>query len=391
MMQYRTDRLSGNSLSILGMGCMRFPREFEKTEAMLLEAVKQGVNFFDTAYLYPGSEETLGKIVAKHDLREKVLIATKLPLFLCKKSSDFDKYFEKSLERLKTDYVDYYLMHMLADGKRWKALCDLGIEEWIKKKKAEGRIKRAGFSFHGTQPDFMELLDVYDWEFCLLQYNYSDENYQAGVKGLRKAAGKGLPVFIMEPLLGGKLAHGLPGPAAEVFKNADSETSPAGWALKWLWDQPEVTVVFSGMSGMSDLKDNLSAAENAFAGMLSDREKEAFEAVKAIFNKSNKVNCTGCNYCMPCPRDVNIPGCFSAYNTIETMGRRTAMREYFMSVGAVSAKQHFASQCNKCGKCEKVCPQHIEIMNVLEEATKKLEFFWYKPVFSLVRKILHGM
>ena len=389
-MQYRTDHIGGNSLSILGMGCMRFPREFEKTEAMLLEAVKQGVNFFDTAYLYPGSEETLGKILAKHDLREKVFIATKLPLFLCKKASDFDHYFEKQLERLKTDYIDYYLMHMLADDKRWKTLRDLGIEAWIEKKKSEGKIKRAGFSFHGTQPDFMTLLDVYDWEFCLIQYNYSDENYQAGVKGLRKAAEKGLPVFIMEPLLGGKLASGLPGQAAEVFKNADPETSPAGWALKWLWNQPEVTVVFSGMSRMPELEDNLSAAENAFAGMFSDREKEAFEKVRAIFSKSNKINCTGCNYCMPCPQEVNIPGCFSAYNTMATMGRWTATREYFMSVGALSAKQHFASRCNRCGKCEKVCPQQIEIGNALKEVAGKLEFFWYKPVFSLARKILYG-
>lgn len=390
-MQYRADNISGNNLSVLGMGCMRFPREFEKTEAMLLEAVEQGINFFDTAYLYPGSEDTLGKILEKHNLREKVYIATKLPLFLCKKSSDFDKYFEKQLERLKTDYIDYYFMHMLADDKRWETLCKLGIEEWIEKKKAEGKIRRVGFSFHGTQPDFMKLLDIYDWEFCLIQYNYSDENYQAGVKGLGKAAEKGLPVFIMEPLLGGKLARGLPDKAVQLFKNADPEMSPAGWALKWLWNQPEITVVFSGMSSMPELKDNLSVAKNAFAGMLSDKEKEAFESVKAIFNASYKIQCTGCNYCMPCPQGVNIPDCFSAYNTIYTMGRRTAMREYFMSVGALSAKQHFASLCNKCGKCEKVCPQHIEIMNALEDVTKKLEFFWYRPLFAIVRKILYGL
>jgi predicted aldo/keto reductase-like oxidoreductase len=387
-MQYRADNISGNNLSILGMGCMRFPREFGKTEEMIIKAIEQGVNYFDTAYLYPGSEEALGTILAKHKLREKVYIATKLPLFLCKSASDFDKYFEKQLTRLKTEYIDYYLMHMLADDKRWKTLCDLGIEEWIKNKKAEGKIKRIGFSFHGTQPDFMKLLDIYDWEFCLIQYNYSDENYQAGAKGLMKAAEKGLPVMVMEPLLGGKLSHGLPEKAVKVFKNANPELSPAGWALKWLWNQPEITVLLSGMRSLPELEENIGIAKQSFAGMLSEQEKEAFENVKAIFNEAYKIKCTGCNYCMPCPQGVSIPECFSAYNTLYTMGKAAARNQYFMSAGVVSAKQHFASLCNKCGKCEKVCPQHIEIRNALEEVTKKLEPFWYRPVFAVVRKFL---
>ena len=387
-MQYRLDNVSGNNLSILGFGCMRFPRDYKKTEEMITEAVRQGVNYFDTAYLYGGSEDVLGKILDQNGLREKVYVATKLPLVLCKAASDFDRYFEKQLERLKTGYIDYYLMHMLADEKRWETLCGMGIEEWLKRKKDEGKIRRVGFSFHGAQPDFMKLLDIYGWEFCQIQYNYSDENYQAGAAGLKKAAEKGIPVIIMEPLLGGKLADGLPGGAAQVFKEAGTGLSPACWALRWLWDQPEVTVVLSGMSSMPQLSENISAAEGASPGMLTEGEREIFEKVKAIFNESYKIKCTGCNYCMPCPHGVNIPGCFSAYNARHAIGRSTGMHQYLMSSGAFSAEQHFAGLCEKCGKCEKLCPQHIEIISSLEKVKKAMEPFWYRPLFSAARKIL---
>ena len=220
-MQYRTDMKSGNQLSILGFGCMRFPRnltqiDVNRTEQLIVKAVQEGVNYFDAAYMYGGSEDTLGAILAKNNLRDKVFIATKLPFAKCKTRHDFDTLFDTQLQRLHTDYIDYYLMHNLGDVHTWQTLCELGIEKWIEEKKEAGQIKNIGFSFHGIHDEFLKLLEVYDWDFCQIQYNYLNTNYQAGVAGLKKAADKGLPVIIMEPLLGGKLATGLPAKAVEM-------------------------------------------------------------------------------------------------------------------------------------------------------------------------------
>jgi predicted aldo/keto reductase-like oxidoreductase len=226
-MQYRTDLKSGNQLSIIGFGCMRFPRgltqiDVNRTEPLIVKAIQEGVNFFDTAYAYGGSEDVLGAILAKNNLRNRVFLATKLPLAKCKTYDDFELLFQTQLTRLQTDYIDYYLMHNLGDINGWKRLCDLGIEKWIQEKKASGQIKNIGFSFHGIHDEFLKLIDVFDWDFCFIQYNYINTNYQAGVAGLKKAAGKGLPVIVMEPLLGGKLATNLPQKAIDIFKSANS-------------------------------------------------------------------------------------------------------------------------------------------------------------------------
>jgi len=381
-MKYRKE------LSILGLGCMRFPKDFKKTEEMVIAAVAEGVNYFDTAYTYGGSEETLGRILAQNDLRDKVNIATKLPAFFCKRYSDFDKYFSRQLDRLKTDHIDYYLIHMLTDAESWKSLCGLGIEDWIKEKKAERKIKRIGFSFHGGQQDFLKLMDVYDWEFCLIQYNYSDENYQAGVKGLKRAAEKGIPVIIMEPLLGGKLATGLPAEAVKVLKTAASDRSPASWGLRWLWDQPEVTVVISGMNSMEQLDDNVRTASESSEGMLTEEERRTFEQVRGVFNRTFKIKCTGCGYCMPCAFGVDIPSCFSCYNTRHAMGWSMGMHQYISSTGGISSVRHYASLCKKCGKCIEKCPQHIEIPKSLDEVKKTMEPIWFKPVLGAARAFL---
>jgi len=375
-------------LSILGLGCMRFPKDHKKTEEMIIAAVSQGVNYFDTAYMYGGSEETLGRVLAKNNLREKINIATKLPAFFCKKRSDFDKYFGRQLDRLKTDYIDYYMIHMITDDGSWKALCELGIEEWLEEKKAEGKIRHIGFSFHGGQQEFLKLLAVYDWEFCLIQYNYSDENFQAGVTGLKKAAEKGMQVMIMEPLLGGKLATGLPAEAVKIFKDAAADRSPAAWGLMWLWDQPEVTVVLSGMSSSAQLEENIKAANESREGMLTEEEHQAFVGVKDVFNRSFKIKCTGCGYCMPCPFGVDIPSCFSAYNTFYAMGRGIGRHQYMFSTGGVSPVQHYASLCKKCRKCEEICPQHIEIVKSLEQVKEKMEPFWFRPGLYVARAFL---
>jgi len=250
-MNYRTDKY-GNQLSILGFGCMRFPQklgriDMEETEQEILTAVDGGVNYFDTAYIYPGSESALGEILEKNQLRNRVYIATKLPHCLIKSREGRDKLFNEELRRLRTDHVDYYLMHMLTDVDTWQRLKDLGIEDWLGEKQAAGQIRQVGFSYHGNSEMFMRLLDVRNWDFCQIQYNYMDEHSQAGRKGLHYAHEKGVPVIIMEPLRGGKLVTRLPEKAMRLFDAHSKHLTPAQWAFKWLWNQPEVTVVLSGM------------------------------------------------------------------------------------------------------------------------------------------------
>ena len=282
-MKYRNDK-HGNQLSALGLGCMRFPRDKAETERMILTAIDGGVNFFDTAFIYPNSEVTLGEILAKNNKRKDVFIATKLPLILCKSPEDFDKFFNQQLQRLQTDYVDYYFLHSVSDFAQWENFKNMGIEEWIAEKKASGKIKQIGFSYHGTCDDFLKILDSYDWEFCMIQYNYYDENYQAGKKGLLAAAKKGIPVIVMEPLLGGKLATGLPQAAVDMFKKSDPEISPADWAFWWLWNQPEVTVALSGISSMEIMEKNLRSVDKFRE--LSDSELVVYADVIEIFRKS---------------------------------------------------------------------------------------------------------
>ncbi|MCL2815785.1 MAG: aldo/keto reductase [Oscillospiraceae bacterium] len=386
-MQYRTDEKSKNQLSILGFGCMRFPRnlttqtDMKKTERLIMKAVENGVNYFDCAYIYGGSEETLGTVLDKNGVREKVYIATKLPLMKCAAYEDFDKLFETQLQRLRTGYIDYYLMHNLSDMGLWKELCALGIEKWISEKKAGGQIKQAGFSFHGTQNEFMALLDAYNWDFVQIQYNYVNINYQAGQAGLQKAAKMGMPVMVMEPLLGGKLANGLPKKAKELFLGADANLSFAARALCWLWNQKEVTVVLSGMNDGAQLDENLKTAEKSAPDMFTNKENDVFAMVAEAFGAFYKIPCTGCNYCMPCPKNVNIPGCFAAYNMSYAVGMISAVQLYATSTGGFSPqKDYSAGQCVKCGACEKKCPQHLSVMKDLKEAHKTLiSFKWDIP------------
>lgn len=392
-MQYRIDKRTGNKISALGFGCMRLPStrgqiDINKTEQLFLKAIEEGINYFDTAYLYMGSEAAIGQIFDKHHLREKVMIATKLPIMMCKKEADFDKYFLTELDRLKTDYIDYYFMHMLTSPEQWQKLCELGVKEWIEAKKASGQIKQIGFSFHGKRDDFIKLVDLYDWDFCQIQYNYININYQAGETGLKYAAQKGLPVFIMEPLLGGRLANDLPSDAVSVMKKADDSLTPAGWALKWLWNQPEVTMLLSGMNEMSQLEENIALASASEAGMWGEREAQIIEQVVGIFNDSYKIPCTGCNYCMPCPQGINIPGCFASYNTSFAMKKSLGMNQYMLNTGAMSQTPAYASSCIQCGKCEKHCPQNIQIREMLKVVSKRMEPFWFKPGMAIARKVM---
>jgi predicted aldo/keto reductase-like oxidoreductase len=392
-MKYRIDAKSGNELSILGFGCMRFPRnltkiDINKTEQLIIKAVQEGINYFDTAYIYGGSEDILGQIINKNNLRKDIFLATKIPLAKCKKYDDFNVLFQTQLERLHTDYIDYYLMHNLSDTNLWNSLCEMGIEKWINAKKASGQIKNIGFSFHGIHNEFIKLLDVYDWNFCQIQYNYININYQAGMTGLKKAADKGLSVIIMEPLLGGKLANGLPQKALDIFKSENNSLTPAAWALRWLWNQREVTVVLSGMNEMVQLEGNIETAKNAIPGMLTEAEGKVYESIIKIINASYKIPCTSCNYCMPCPQNVNIPACFAAYNVSFAIGMISGFQQYITSTGATDPRKNYAvSNCKECGKCEKKCPQHIPIIKSLKNVAKRMEPFWYKTVLNIFTKI----
>ncbi|MDR3307302.1 MAG: aldo/keto reductase [Coriobacteriales bacterium] len=392
-MQYRDDPKSHNPLSILGLGCMRFPRgltsiDEKASEQLVLAAIEGGINYFDTAYIYGGSEEVVGRILAKNQLRSTINLATKLPISNCKTPEDFDRFFAIQLERLQTTWIDYYLMHNVSSVAQWERLCDLGIEDWLVRKQQEGAIKRVGFSFHGAQDQFLALLDVRDWDFCQIQYNYVNTNYQAGAAGLKKAADKNMPVIIMEPLLGGKLATGLPRKAQALLHEVDPTSTPAAQALRWLWNQPETTVVLSGMSSMAQLAENLAVARDAVPGILTASDLKAFNNVVAAFEESYRVPCTGCNYCMPCPNKVNIPACFAAYNMSYTVGLVSGLQLYLTSVGMGDpAKNTGPGRCIKCGKCEQHCPQHIPVITSLESVKKRLEPFWLRAALAVYMKL----
>ena len=384
-MNYRTDKY-GNQISVLGFGCMRFPRkngaiDMAETERELVCAVEQGINYFDTAYIYPGSEAALGEILAKNQLRDKVYIATKLPHYLMKSREGLERAFEEQLRRLKTDHIDYYLMHMLTDIQTWEKLKAMGILEFLEEKKKSGAIRQVGFSYHGNSAMFCKLVDAYDWDFCQIQYNYLDEHSQAGRRGLRYANKKGLPVIIMEPLRGGKLVNRLPQEAVDAFGAHPQKHTPAQWALRWLWNQPEVTCVLSGMNSMEMLYENIQTASACQVGELGEAEKEMFAKAVSAINAKMKVGCTGCGYCMPCPKGVDIPGTFAAYNRRYSEGKFAGLKEHFMCT-AVRKDSTAAYNCIGCGKCEKHCPQHIEIRQALKAASRELE----TPIYRAARK-----
>ncbi len=381
-MQYRINPRNGDSLSALGFGCMRFTKrgaaiDQEKADREMALALDRGVNYFDTAYIYPGSEVCLGKFMAAHGCRGRVRVATKLPQYRINRIEDAERFFAEELARLQTDYVDYYLMHMLNDEKSWRRLCDLGIREWIAEKKARGAIKNIGFSFHGGTLQFKALIDAYDWDFCQMQFNYMDEHSQAGIDGLNYAHEKGLPVVIMEPLRGGRLTDALPPAAKREFEAFEPRRSPADWGLRWIWNHPQVTVVLSGMNDVSQVEENCRVASESLPDALSPEELALYDRVLAAIRRDIKVGCTGCGYCQPCPRGVDIPTCFAAYNVSYSDGLINGMREYMMCTTLRKVRSN-AGLCVKCGKCEQHCPQHIDIRNQLDNVKKRLENPIYK-------------
>ena len=379
-MQYRSLNNQDN-LSVLGFGCMRFPKkgngfDREEVERELRFAVDNGVNYFDTAYIYSGNEEELGRALERIGYRDRVNIASKMPHYLLKSTDDAEKRFNEQLSRLRTDHIDYYLMHMLPDLKTWEALCSRGIDKWLEEKKAKGEIRRIGYSFHGSSEMFIKILNAYDWDFVQIQYNYMDENSQAGVRGLKAAAQKGVPVIIMEPLRGGRLVNGIPEKARELITDSTG-WSAAEFGLKWLWNQPEVTTVLSGMNSMEMIRENIRIASETGDNSLTESELSTYVKVIEEIEKKTKVKCTGCAYCMPCPAGVDIPGCFKIYNSSYVDGYINAWREYFMCTGMKNEKS-MASLCRKCGKCETHCPQGIHIRDELTRVKRRFE----SPIFK---------
>ena len=390
-MQYRKDR-KGNELSILGYGCMRFTKkgagiDIDKAEKELMTAYNAGVNYYDTAYIYPGSEAAVGEIFERNNIRDKINIATKLPQYLIGNRAALDRYFGEELSRLRTDHVDYYLMHHLTDVAMWEKLKNVGILDWIQEKKQSGAIRNIGFSYHGNTDNFLKILEDYDWDFCQIQYNYLDEVAQAGKAGLQAAAAKGLAVMIMEPLRGGKLVNMLPEAAKEAMQDSGRGWGPAEWGLRWLYNQPEVTVVLSGMNSVEMVEANCRTASEAQAGSLTEADFETLEKVKKAIREKERVGCTGCRYCMPCPKGVDIPGTFRCWNTMYTESKSAGRSQFIQTVG-LTREPAFASQCIRCGKCEQHCPQSIPIREKLQEADRDLRPLIYKVAIQAARAFM---
>lgn len=379
-MQYRVNPRNGERISALGLGCMRFPGALGRPDArrardIIARAVERGINYLDTAYLYPGNEACVGAALEELGARDRVLIATKLPHGSVRAAADLDRIFNEQLRRLRTDRVDYYLVHNVTSPAQWERLCELGFEDWAARQRAAGRIRQVGFSYHGSEGDFPVVLDAYDWDFCQIQYNYVGERYQAGTAGLRAAAARGLAVFIMEPLLGGRLADRLPDRARRILDEASTPelATPAAWGLSWVWDHPEVTMLLSGMAAPEQVDENAAIAERALPGSLTPDQHEVIARMVAEFERANRVRCTGCNYCMPCLHGVNIPGSFSAYNASYAHGWFSGAWQYYAASAVRTSEPKLVSNCVGCGACAARCPQHIDIPARLADVGRRFQ------------------
>lgn len=389
-MLYRTMKKTGDALSVLGFGCMRLPQkkgqpgtgkiDEKRASAQIRYAVDNGVNYLDTGMLYHmgRSEPFLGQVLAD-GYRERVKVATKLPPWSVRTEADMEKILTVQLEKLKTDRIDYYLVHGV-QGKNWEKMLAFHVLEFLEKAKREGRILHAGFSFHGDGPLFQEIIDSYDWDFCQIQYNYLDEENQAGTAGLKYAASKNLGVLIMEPLRGGNLAKRVPA-VENIWAESDVSRTPAEWALRWVWNHPEVTVVLSGMNDEKQIEENLRIANEAHPNSLTEGELQIVSRAEESYRQLMKAGCTGCRYCMPCPAGVDIPSCFEFYNSISMFGEPGMARfnYLFRTAGVMSSSRSFASLCKECGKCVNACPQHLPIPELLKDAARDLEQWWFKP------------
>ncbi len=375
-MQFRKFGQIDFNISALGFGCMRFPTkgsyaDIDKPEAirMLHYAIDQGVNYLDTAYVYhEGNSEPLVGEALKGGYRDKVKVATKLPCWEVKEYSDFDRFLNEQLKNLQMEHIDFYLLHAL-NKEYWPRVRDLGILEWAERALADGRIGHLGFSFHDDYEVFQEIIDAYDkWDFCQIQYNYMDVENQAGLKGLKYAASKGIGVVVMEGLLGGGLIN--PPPSVQgLWDSAEKKRTAANWALQWLWNQPEVSMVLSGMSTMEQVKQNIASADNSNIGCFSQRELDLVSRARDQYLELRPIPCTSCRYCMPCPHGVNIPFNFELYNKLSLYKLREDSEDEYKEDLTEKSR---ASACTQCRECEEKCPQHILISEWMPYVHKTL-------------------
>lgn len=394
-MLYRVVPKNGDRLSVLGYGCMRLPMRLHSVdeklaESQIMHAVDRGVNYFDTAYSYHKgkSESFLGKIFSENNCRDSIKIATKLPHWMTGSKSDMDKILNEQLRRLKTDHIDYYLIHGLS-GKSWEDAKYKGVLEFMDDGVEKGKIINAGFSFHGGADEFEVIVDSYDWIFCQIQYNYLDVQYQAGTRGLRYAASKDMAVMIMEPLRGGNLARTTPISVQNIWSSANQKRTSAAWSLGWIWNHPEVTLVLSGMNNDEHINENLALAEKALPQTFSENDLQLVALAAEEFRKIVKIRCTGCRYCMPCPSKVNIPGCFDCYNSMHTFkDKRAKLRYYFHNSGFAAEGSATASSCVQCGICIEKCPQHLPIPDLLKIVQDDMEGAFSKLMVWLVMRAM---
>ncbi|MBO5840528.1 MAG: aldo/keto reductase, partial [Methanobrevibacter sp.] len=371
----------------------------EVSKEYILYAIENGVNFIDTAYAYHGgeSERFLGDILSLTDsegvkYRDRVKLSTKLPSWMVRAREDMDAFLNEQLRKLKTDVIDYYFIHNV-DFSSVLRLKELGLYEFLEKARADGKIKNIGFSYHGSPNEFNDLIDDFDWDMVLVQYNYSDVNAQAGIRGIQYAYERDIAVFVMEPLKGGILAGELPEKVQNLFDSVDSNRSAVDWALSWVLNQKEITCVLSGMGSLDQIKENMAIAGRVEIDSLSEEERDVLKQAQDIFDSMMKINCTGCGYCLPCPKGVNIPDCFKIYNEKYLFNKKgigpisNAMMNYYMVVGGVANKQASAGLCNHCGRCKKLCPQSLDIPNELDTVRSEFELFGFNYQIKFVNKI----
>lgn len=380
-MLYRKLSKTGIDLSILGFGCMRLPVtdnkpekiDYRKAAEMIHYAIDHGVNYVDTAYFYHGvifgqrgeSEPFVGEALSG-GWRKKVNLATKMPLFFLKEKEQMESFLSEQLERLKTEYLDFYLLHGL-NGELWDKMKSLGVREFLDKKIAQGKIRFPAFSFHGQAEDFLRICDEYDWTFAQIQYNYMDTDFQAGYKGLRYAADKGIGVVVMEPLKGGKLAQNIPGEMSSVFNDSTIKRSPAEWALRYVWNEKGVSSVLSGMNTMEQVVENIRIAEAGIVDSLSSEEKLIFGKLQNAMNKRTKADCTACRYCMPCASGVDIPDVLAALNNAAIWNDPNPWLTGYIRVKGKATK------CTDCKECEGVCPQGLPVSTLMKEAVSQFK------------------
>lgn len=375
-MLYRKIGNSGEDVSILGFGCMRLPVidnkpekiDFQKASGLLHYAIENGVNYIDTAYFYHAttfgqrgeSEPFLGEALSG-GLRKKINLATKMPLFHLRQKEQMDTFLKEQLERLKTDYLDFYLLHGL-NGDVWKRMKELGVREFLDRKKAEGKIRFPAFSFHGALKDFKQICDEYDWTFAQIQYNYMDTDFQAGYKGLKYASDKGIGIVVMEPLKGGKLAQKIPHEMMSVFNAFPSKRTPAEWALRFIWNEAGVSTLLSGMNSMEQVKENISVACQGISNSLTGEELEIYPKLRNAMISRNKIDCTECRYCMPCSSGVEIPDVLAALNNAAVWDEPNPLLTGYIRITGKAGK------CTECRECEEICPQGLPISTLMKEA-----------------------